>query len=70
MIQYVLNKPSNKEQGKDKHWCETQYESEGEDDLDDLSCHQTREQKWQHWTEEKGAGYQHIIRLDQNNALQ
>ena len=69
-IQYVLNKPSNKKQGKDLHWSETQYKSEGEDDRDNLSCHQTWEWKWQHCTEEKGAGYQYIIRLNQNNALQ
>ena len=44
-----------------------QYKSEGEEDLDNLSCHQTWEWKCQHYAEEKGAGYQYIIRVNQNN---
>ena len=43
MAQYVSNKPSNKKQGNDKHWSETQCESEEEDDPDGLSCNQTWE---------------------------
>ena len=43
MIQYISNKPSSKKQDKDLDWNETPSESEGEDDLDNLSCHQTKE---------------------------
>ena len=70
MIQYISNKPSNKNRAKINIGNETQYKSAGEDDLDDLSCHQTWEWKWQHYAKEKGTGYQYIIKLNQNNALQ
>ena len=44
-VQFSIDKPSNKIQGKDYHWNEIQYKFEVENDPVNLSYHQMDEEK-------------------------
>ena len=71
MIQYVLNKPSNKK-NRAKINIGVRLNMNLREKMTQKICLATRpgNENSSIVLKKKGAGYQHIIRLNQNNALQ